>query len=173
MTRAGQLLQLGRAEASKEVYFVSDGQPDPATSDGVVEATALKTTGITIGAKTTKVQIATVMLAGRDQVMERSIASRTKTGRALHAFASQAGELTKALTALANSAVYTGTLSYKAPGAGKYTQIDVGALAVGNEFTSKPIALDPDILTGGLDVVLDYKDQNNKASKGDGKLVVN
>lgn len=113
LTQAAAILSTGRTNATKEIYFVSDGEPTTG-QDGISLADSLKSTGVTVsGAQPIKVTIATMMLKGVDTVLEKSIASKSPEGKPLHAYVSNTADLAQALDSLAESHVISAKLTYQ------------------------------------------------------------
>lgn len=112
LQRAEILLLSGRVGATKEIYFISDGEPDP-NKDGIVLANKMKKKGLSIGNVTRPVTIATIMLKGNDLVMEQYIASRDPDNNPMHARVETVEELSEVLAHLAVNELKTVTLKYK------------------------------------------------------------
>lgn len=171
LTRAQALLQGGRANAAKEVYLVSDGQPTLG-QDGIGLATTLKTSGILIGGNSVKVSIATIMLAGFDTVLENFIASRDSNGKPLHAFAAQTGELTKILTQLADNALVRGELRYRPIGGKNWQTLNLmDYLKDGFNFSLPSFTIDMNDAPMGIEMSYEYFDKRDNMYSGGGKLV--
>lgn len=170
MQRAADLLKGGRAGATKEIYFVSDGQPN-AGQDGVAIATQLKATGVNIGSDFITATIATVMLAGRDTVMEQQIASRDAAGKPLHAFVANTSGLTKVLTDLTANGIAGGEMKYRPVGTTKYAVLSLAGHIQGFEFTLPSITIDPVAAPSGLEVLFEYWDKHDNRYTSGGKLL--
>lgn len=170
LSQAATLLRLGRDTATKEIYFVSDGQPDPADQDGVAIAGALKGIGVNVGAKFIPVTIATVMLAGVDKVMAQSIASKGANGLPLHANVAQTGELTKVLTDLAKNDIVSALFQYRPIGAPDWSEVDILAHMQDFDFTLPPVTIDVDDPAAGIEVQYEYKDAHGQVTTSGGKL---
>jgi hypothetical protein len=171
MTRAGELLATGRAGSSKEVYFISDGQPN-AGEDGIAIASSLKGTGVTAGGRNIPVTIGTIMLAGTDTVLQQSIASRDSQGKPLHFFVAQTGDLAKALTDLANNQIVSASLKYRATGEKDFTVLNILDHVKGLLFTLPPITLPIGVGTPGIEVVYEYTDKLGQKFTSTGQLVL-
>ncbi|MBF0442114.1 MAG: VWA domain-containing protein, partial [Oligoflexales bacterium] len=114
---AKRVLQKGRDNATKEIYFISDGAPDPSNLDGISIAAALKKNGITLNTKSIPVTIATIMLKGNDTLLRNSIASKKPDGTPLHAFVSDSAGLVEALHGLTFYEVTKAEIEYSIGGA--------------------------------------------------------
>lgn len=171
LNQAATLLQTGRAEASKEVYLLSDGLPSTG-HDGIAHAQVLKTSGVNVGTAFYPVTIATIMLGGADgSVLRDSIASTGATGEALHANVSQTGQLASVLTQLAANEIVAATLKYRAIGAGDWTSLDLMAHLQGFEFALPSFTIDLDAAAAGLEVVYEYHDAKNHRVSTGGKIL--
>lgn len=170
LDRAEVLLKGGRADATKEIYFVSDGQPSDGTA-GPAKAQTLKTVGVNIGTEFIPVTIATVMLAGVDTVLESEMASRDANGKALHAYVAQTGELTKALTDLAANEIVSAELSYRPMGGGDWIALDLMSHLQGYDFTLPPFTIDIEDGAPGLEVLYEYRDRHDHRVATGGKIL--
>lgn len=170
LSQASTLLRMGRPDATKEVYFVSDGQPDPSDQDGVAIAGALKGIGVSVGTKFVPVTIATVMLAGVDRVMAQSIASKGANGQPLHANVAQTGELTKVLTDLAANDIVSAFFKYRAIGSPDWNEVDILAYMQDFDFTLPPITIDVEDPAAGIEVQYEYKDAHGQLTTTGGML---
>ena len=166
---ANNLLQTGRADATKEIYFISDGEPTKGY-DGIAEATALKSTGIQVAGKAVPVTIATVMLNGSDQVLEKSIASKDASGKPLHAYVKNAADLAQALSKLANNGITSATLKYRPVGGDQWTNVDLMPYVKGYDFSVPSINMTKDQAPDGIEVVVQYADQQGNSYSSSGKL---
>ena len=172
LTKAGQLLAAGRDHATKEIYFVSDGEPSQG-EDGIDQAATLKTAGVTVSGDQTPipVTIATVMLNGTDQVMEKSICSKDEAGKPLHVYAKDSSSLAQALTQLAANGIVSGDVKYAPIGSDKWTSLSLTGHLQGYDFTMPSITIDPKQAPQGLDVVFEYVDKHNDKYSSGGKLL--
>jgi hypothetical protein len=172
LNQASALLSAGRAEASKEIYFVSDGAPN-ADATGVNIAATLKNPGLLVGARTVPVMIGTVMLAGTDTVLEQLIASKDPvTGKPLHVFAAQTDLLAKALEDLSKNEIAAAELKYRLSDTADYTSLDLRQYLNGLDFTLPPITLSADEAVSSVEVVLEYTDKKGSKSTSTGTLVL-
>jgi hypothetical protein len=172
LSQASALLSAGRADATKEIYFVSDGAPN-ADATGVELAATLKNPGLLVGAKTIPVLIGTVMLAGTDTVLEQLIASKDPvTGKPLHVFAAQTDLLAKALEDLSKNEIAAAELKYRVSETADYTSLDLRQYLNGLDFTLPPITLSADEAVSSVEVVLEYTDKKGSKSTSTGTLVL-
>jgi hypothetical protein len=170
LTRAAELLQYSREDAGKEVYFVSDGVPDLGR-DGIAIASSMKNTGVAINGGLHPVTIATVMMAGQDQVLEKFIASVDSNGKPMHAFVSQTAELAKVLTALSDNEIVGAELRYRQMGTVDYTVLNLLEHLQGFDFVLPSININLEDGSEGLEVEYEYFDkQDNRYTTG-GKLL--
>ncbi len=173
MRKATELLGTGRTGATKEVYFISDGQPTQGNT-GIPEAEALRNVGVTIGQEKMKATIATVMLNGTDQVLENSIASKDAQGKPLHAYVTQAGSLAQVLTNLSQNAFSKGQLKYRALNSqskdGKWEILDITSSLQGLDFILPSIKIDREQAKEGLEVEVEYFDMHDNHYTIGGRL---
>ena len=171
ITKAEQLFSLaGRAEATKEIYFISDGQPNVG-AEGILQAQRLKTVGVAVGADVIPVMIATIMLAGTDTVLENLIASRGPDGRPLHAFASQTGELTKALATLINNELEGAELAWRPIGTDDWQTTKLLEQLQGFSFVLPSINIDYSQAPQGLEVRYEFFDKHDNRYTTGGQLL--
>ncbi len=170
LTQAGVLLQLGRDNATKEIYFVSDGQPDGG-KEGLAIADSLKNTGVAIGTDSITVTIATVMLKGNDRVLQDQIASRDAKGQPLYAFVANTSQLTEVLTKLAANDIAGGDVKYRPIGAVNYTTLTLMDHLQGFNFTLPSFNIDIDKAPVGLELLFEYFDQHDNRYSTGGKLL--
>ena len=108
---ARTLLTGGRLEAKKEIFFISDG--DPNIGEGEEIAKELKEQGVNVNGSTIPVTIATIMLNGPDESkLKNKIASRDQDNIPLHARVMNAQDLAKVLEALATNKIVGGEIKY-------------------------------------------------------------
>lgn len=171
LTKAGELLATGRPAATKEIYFISDGAPDGG-KDGVARAQSLKTIGVTVGATPVPVTIATVMLAGTDEVLESQIASRDATGKPMHGFVAQTGGLAKVLADLTHNEIIGAEFKYRPLGATKWTSLDLLThLDAEFNFTLPSFKIELSKEPKGIEVQYEYWDKHDNRFSTGGKLL--
>jgi hypothetical protein len=170
LVKAGEILTAGRPLATKEIYFVSDGQPNGG-EEGVAEADTLKNVGVNVGSDFLTVTIATVMLGGTDQILEQQIASKDPSGKPLHAYVAQTSQLTKVLTDLAANGIAGGSIKYRPIGTTQYTTLSLLDHVQGFDFTLPSISIGMDQAPNGLEVLLEYYDRHDNRYSSGGKLL--
>lgn len=171
LVKAEELLRTsGRAAATKEIYFISDGQPNPGL-EGIPLASSLKTTGVTIGADSIPVTIATIMLAGADTVLEQFIASRGPDGKPLHAFVAQISQLTKALADLVSNEVVGAELAWRPIGAAQWNATNLLDHLQGFNFILPSFNINHSEAPQGLEVRYEYFDKHDNRYLSEGKLL--
>lgn len=171
LQRAGALLSMGRADATKEIYFISDGEPTH-QRHGIQVASALKTKGVSINGKKIRVTIATVMLRGVDSVLRDFIASRDARGRPLHAFVGNTSLLTQALNDLTSNIIAGVELKYRPIGSTQWTRLDVSQYLQGFNFKLPSVSIDMERDTpNGLEVLFEYWDSRDNRYSSEGQLV--
>lgn len=166
---AGALLQTGRANATKEIYFISDGEPT-AGFDGISVAASLKKPGIVSGGTTIPVTIATIMLNGTDQVLEKSIASRDANDKPLHAYVKNSNDLAQNIAKLAANTVVSADIKYRPSGSGQWTTVNATPYIKGDTFAMPPIKLSSTSAPNGIDVIYEYLDQHGGKHSASGRL---
>jgi len=166
-------LSMGRPDALKEVYFLSDGAPDRG-KEGVDLATQLKAGGITIDGKHIKTTIATVMLGnGNDDILKNKIASKTPDGTVLHARA-DASNLAEILGQLAQNGIQTGYLNYRAltgGDQGKWQRVDLRPYLKDGGFILPSMAVNPSTVGTGIEIRLEYYDRTGQKYVVSGRLI--
>lgn len=170
LSRAAELLRSGRPNATKEIYFISDAEPD-AGRDGIALANSLKTVGIDVGGTIRPVTIATVMLAGTDTILEKSIASKDAAGVPLHAYVTQTAQLEKVLADLSNNKIVGGELRYRFIGDKEFTVVNLLDHLQGFDFVLPSITIDVQAYSTGLEVEYEYWDKHDNRYVTGGKLL--
>ena len=172
LTEAKTLLEGGRANATKEIYFISDGEPEPGHTGTDIAAT-LKDPGVTAGGKTIKTTIATIMLKGDDTVMASQIASRDQKGNALAASVTDADQLAATLASLASTYIIRAELRYRVAGTDAWQTIDIMKdLKPGSDLTFQipPVLIDTQKALQGIEVQYQYWTNNGQSVESDGEL---
>lgn len=166
-------LSMGRPDALKEVYFLSDGAPDRG-KEGVEIAAQLKAGGINIDGKHIKTTIATVMLGnGNDDILKNKIASKTPDGTVLHARA-DASNLADILGQLAQNGIQTGYLNYRAltgGDQGKWQRVDLRPYLKDGGFILPSMAVNPSTVGTGIEIRLEYYDRTGQKYVVSGRLI--
>lgn len=169
LNAAATLLGQGRPGATKEIYLVSDGQPNG--GDGIAVAQGLKSGGVLIGSNWLKVTIAGVMLNGQDTVMEQYIASIGANGKPLYAYAALADSLAGVLEGLSKNEIVHASLSHRPRGSKTWNKVDLLPQLSGFNFALPSINIDVAEAKQGLDVAVEYGDRHNNRFVSEGKLV--
>lgn len=171
LSKAAELFQTaGQTKATKEVYFVSDGQPNFGV-EGIAQANLLKTNGVNIGGQMQPLTIATIMLSGTDTVLERFIASQGPNGKPLHAYVAQTSELTKALSILVKNEVAAAQLAWRPIGSADWQKSDLLQNLQGFNFTLPSVTINYEEARQGLEVLYEYFDKHNARFVTEGKLL--
>lgn len=173
LSAAKTLLATSRLDATKEIYFLTDGAPTDA-SDAERVATDLRTNGVTIGTEARPVTIATIML-GRtsDTFLRDKIASKDAAGLPYHVVANNAGDLAGALDTLADSQLAGAHILHGAdPLVGTLAEIDVMPFfdAATNKFQLPDMPLSIDSRQTGYVMTFEYWDTNGHRFTVNGKL---
>jgi hypothetical protein len=166
-------LVLGRKDALKEVYFLSDGAPDRG-KEGSDIAAQLKNGGVVIDGKSIKTTIATIMVGGaNDAVLRDKIASTTPDGTLLHARA-DAGNLTTIMAQLAQNSIQSGQLLYRSlngAATGTWQKVDLRPYIVEGGFVLPSMAVNPSTVTSGIEIRLEYVDRAGQKFTITGRLL--
>lgn len=175
LQEAKTLLSLGRGNALKELFFLSDGAPDRG-KEGVDIADELKAGAISIDGKSIKTTIATVMVGGaNDDVLKKKIASQAPDGTVLHARA-DAGNLAEILGQLAQNGIQSGFLNYRSlthEGEGKWQRVDLRPYLRDGGFMLPSMAVNPATVTVGVEIRVEYYDRTGKKFLIAGRLLWN
>ena len=173
LQEAWSQLSLGRGDALKEVFFLSDGAPDRG-KEGVEIADQLKSGGITIDGKHIKTTIATVMMGGaNDDILKNKIASKSPDGTVLHARA-DASNLAEILGQLAQNGIQSGYLNYRAltsAGEGKWERVDLRPYLKSGGFILPSMAVNPNTVGMGVEIRLEYYDRAGQKYVVSGRLL--
>jgi hypothetical protein len=150
MSAESLLKQNNRNNAAREVYFVSDGVPDPSYLHGKEVAARLKKDA-TIG---------TIMLGtSDDSILRNDIASRDSKGNPLHARAQYASDLVSTLNSMAQNSIKGGEISYRGIGSsGNWAVINILDYIKNDEFQTKSVKITKEEYPEGLEVIYKYWD---------------
>lgn len=162
LTEASTLLKKGRTDATKEIYFISDGAPGGGL-EGLAEAEQLKIEGLPFGYGKIKTTIVTIMLKGTDTVLENSIASRDPDGKPLHAQVEQSEVLAQTLADLFSSKIVQARVRYRSRGAADWISEDLMGSLVKNRFELSPVEIRGEQFKTGLEIEFFYFDNLNQS----------
>lgn len=174
LMQARRLLEMGDALATKEIYFISDGQPQ---DRGVAktQASLLRYPGVNAQGTDKPVTIATVMLGGSDTALETEIASKVDDGQGnlvpLHAYVTDTNQLTSVLAELSSNEITDAQLKYRAIGSTDWSELSLMDHLTGFEFSIPAADLDPTSAGQGIEVYFSYKDSHNNLFESGGKLI--
>jgi hypothetical protein len=158
LARALAFLQTAPADAAKEVYFISDGEPDSDAVAGLDEAASIRQLGI----------LATIMLKGDDTLMKTELASKDGNGQPYHVTVQDSSTLAQNLATLATVAPVSGTFSYGAVG---QTPVSVPlAPATSMQFGVPLTTVDPTQDPQGYQVTLEVVDNRGVTTTTTGSL---
>lgn len=165
-----QVFSSGRANAVKELYFVSDGAPDPG-NEGKPAAAALRTTGVTVGGKTTPVMIATTMLGTEDDsILKNDIASKDANGAPIHARVDRASDLADTLKTLSNNRLVDGNVTYGVKGQTQKATVSLIQFLKSPTYMSDKASLDSTTFQGGIDIQIQFKDKASNVDQKTGTI---
>lgn len=167
---ASGLLSTGADDATKEIYFISDGQPD-LFANGVPEATELKNVGVAVGTELIIVTIAGIMLKGVDQVIEQQLVSTDSSGKKLYAHVEDSAGLTEALASLAANEIAGGEVKYRPIGGTDYTTLPLKDHLQGFNFTLPSFNIDIEKAPLGLEMLFEYFDRHDNRYATGGKIL--
>ena len=175
---AEQILSFGRPNATKEIFFISDGKPEPEQEDGQHLARRLKSQGISIDNIHTPVSIATIFIKndftpGDDDWLKK-LASRAQGNRQdklLHFPLTEVDELIDTLTQLAINPVNRINVNIRYANQHSFTSYDVTDYIdnYGN-FLLPAGTVDSQLDDSGLEVVIEYWDSWGKVDIREGFL---
>ena len=147
--KAEDILASAREDSSKEIYFISDGQPNSSQGAGIDVAERIKEDAT----------IATLMLKGDDTILKNDIASRIDDNP-LHDKVSSAENLEQALAKLAQK--HWQQLGFYLPN-GEFTSVDPGtAQARFGGFTLNP--------GESLEFTIEFVDSSGSKTTRSGKI---
>ena len=169
LLRAKGLLEKGRVSATKEIYFVSDGNPNTGF-EGLAIAEQLKKPGIVVGAFSKPVVIATVMIGTESgTVLRDSISSKALDGSPLFA-RSTADQLAQVLAGLAQNEITGGEIRYRSIGNASWTSIPLLSFTQGYEFSLPSINIERSKASRGIEVQYEYWDKRDNRFLSGGNL---
>ena len=160
LTSAQALLKAGRKDSTKEIFFITDGEPNSG-AEGMSVATDMKSNGVTIEGVTTKVSIATVMLGTGDAtILKDNIASRDASGQPIFANAADASELADILDRQSSSPLVGASLIEGSDGTPGQTFDLMPFVQADHSFTLPSFVLDLDLVHDRYNLKLDYWDSH-------------
>lgn len=168
LKEAGYMLGRGRELSSKELFFVSDGQPiDEKKAEAVADE--LRKRGIRINGRDYPVTIATVFL-GNDSIgndyLRNNYASLDMNGDPIHAAASDASRLEKILASMTSTNILAGSiLKHGAKGSPIQQTLNVMPYISNYMFELPAFFLDPSQISDNYELTFEYWDSHmNKFS---------
>ncbi len=151
-----------RPGATREIYFISDGEPGSDDTNGSAAAKILREQyGVTI---------ATMMIKGDDTVLINHIASRDVKNQPMHTKVDNADQLVAAIGGLSERRVSGAKVRLRAIGDDIWDERGVN-LNEGAEFSWSVPEFNASLFPEGLEFELDYWDQHDRHYGGKGKLL--
>ncbi len=169
LKRAEELFLAGRSGATKEIYFISDGEPD-GSADGIMLANKLKKQGVVVEQSTILATIATIMLKGSDRVLEHYIASRDENQNAMHAKVDNVDELADVLAELAINELKETHMKFKFIADKEWQEFDLPDPATTDEFSIPSMDLTVAAETEGIEVIYQYLTSRNMSYECHGTI---
>lgn len=145
---------------SQEIYFISDGEPQPSSANGKAIAAELRKNSV----------IATVMIgSGDDTVLKNDIASKDKFGDPLHSRADYSNKLSEVLARLATNNLSEAIASVQVGGQ-SIDQMSFLDRIKANDFNFEAFEINIDDVPTGFAVELSYKDRYGKTHLDQGQV---
>jgi hypothetical protein len=161
LEKAQQFLYSGKAGYSKEVYFITDGLPQSADTDGREAAAQIRAIGM----------VGTILIGSNDQFLKTTIASKKLDGTPLHVSISTAASLATQLVSMNTSTIAGGSVVYRSlasPTVGTKYIVDPAKNQNFEINNTQPSKADyPD----GLEVTFSFYDSRSALFKKSGKIV--
>ena len=148
----------GRAEAQKEVYFITDGVPT--VNNGIKEAQSLRASGVII---------APIMLVGDEWLLRDHIASRDPHGQPLFRKVGEASKLADALAELSMNRLTKVELRYRPMNSGIWRSANVRERLSGYNFQLPAITFSL-LEDSEFEVILDALDSRGNHSLVQGQI---
>ncbi len=170
LSSAELILKGSRPGAMKEIYFISDGEPQDRAGSAVSKR--LQNPGVEIRGKYYPVSIATVMLGNADDsILRNDIASKSADGLPLHVGAVQASDLASTLSKLAENDIIDGTMKHRPTGAAQWQSIPLIQNMKDYSFSMPSITIDRTVAPKGLEVLFEYRDRHNNTYSNQGNIL--
>jgi hypothetical protein len=148
------------SSGAREVYFISDGEPQPASANGKTRAAELRKSAT----------IATVMVGGStDVVLKNDIASKDKFGEPLHARAEYSSKLSEVLAKLTTNNLTEAVASLKTAGVSMEALNFLNRIR-GLRFDFDAFKINTSDAQEGIAVELSYRDRFGKEHLDKGEL---
>lgn len=161
LLRAGALLDGGRPEAAKEIYFITDGMPSSIERSREVSAAIRK-----------KAVIATIMFGEQNpDHLRNEVASTDPSGKPIHATVTNAKDLAATLELLSKSIPKKGTYKYKPRAAQKWLEADLWPYVKDGVFDIPSLALDSGEYESGISFSFTYEDNRGAKVVNEGDFV--
>jgi uncharacterized protein YegL len=160
LDRAAELLELGRENARKEVYFITDGEPNEESTSRRAAAKLRE-----------KAVIATIMFGdGDDEHLRTEVASRDKNDRPLHAMVKNVKDLATTLENLAKAIPVKGTYKYKPVTGGDWKEGDLWQFVKDGVFDIPALTIEPSAYPDGISFSFTYEDNRGQSVSQAGEI---
>lgn len=157
---AQNVLATGRESATKEMYFITDGEPDSESE--------AKDAADTVKESTT---IATIMLGNsNDNFLKNDIASKNEKGEPLHAISTKATDLEATLAKLTQNDLSSGVYRFTQQD-GTMKELDLWKAKNGYRFIIPELKINAADYPQGFQFEYEYLDKKNKNFKYQGELI--
>lgn len=157
------ILSSSQPQSSREVYFISDGEPSTGQS-GIEEASILKDPN---GINAT---IATMMVDGHDSAL-KSIASVDSYGAPMHAKTDNAHELAEIIKDLSDSEIIDSRIRYRGIGSLYWTEENLNDFTDGVAFDVPMENIRLSDYPNGLEIEVEYIDSRTRSFIERGSLL--
>jgi hypothetical protein len=172
---ARTVFQRSRPNATKELFFITDGQP---FDDGMgpdwpavrTLASELRTQGVTIDGQVLPLNIATVMLGSVDDTFLRSLASTGSNGQPVHARVTDSAGLANVFADLADNRLVGSSLSHGAAG-DALIQVDIMPHLQNYSFRLPQFLIGIDGSQTGYEMNFEYWDVRRNRFRIDGRII--
>lgn len=175
LKEAGGMLARGRENTSKELFFVSDGEPtDKSRAEDV--ARDLRSPGVRINTRDYPVTIATVLLgkkAAADRYLRDNYASLDMNSIPIHANAAEASRLADILSKMNSENILAGSiLKHGAKDSTITKTIDIMPYVQNYLFELPAFYLDPQQISDHYELTFEYWDSHMNKFSVTGSLVL-
>lgn len=154
LEQAIEYFKNARANAVREIYFISDGEPDSEASNGSAAAKTLRDQyGVTI---------VTMMIKGKDEVLIQHIASKDQNGQPMHTKVEDSADLVAAISKMSDRRIIGAKMRLRAKGAPAWEDRGIDKAGEAPQFSWEIPNFSMEAFPHGVEFELDTWDQQAK-----------
>ncbi|MEZ4744418.1 MAG: hypothetical protein R3B45_18520 [Bdellovibrionota bacterium] len=158
-----KLLETGRVGVKKEIYFISDGEPDDSRTNNFEP---------TIDKAKQMATLATIMYGSKsDKILREKVASQDNLGNPIHTKTENVKKLTEDLTKLSRSIPVKGSYKYRSGFSQDWQEKDLWDHVNKGVFKIDEFSLSRSDFERGFEFSYTYEDDRGESVSQTGKIV--